>query len=236
MCAFGIQSCIIAEQAGAIRVELCDNPIEGGTTPSYGTIKKVRQKISIALFPIIRPRSMNYFYDEEEWNIVLEDVSMCKELGCDGVSVGVQKINGTIDGDKMKMLVEKAYPMQVTCNRAFDAVPDPFAALQVLMEAGCVRVLTSGLAAAAPEGADLLQQLVAMAGDRMRIMPGAGVRSTNLLALMQKTGAREFHSSARKKVINPMQFSNPMVSDAGNMFVAEAAEIEKMVQILNSQP
>src|SRR3954470_4926659 len=92
VCAFNIQSSIIAERAGAARVELCDNPVEGGTTPSYGTIRKTREKISILLYPIIRPRSGNYFYDADELSILEQDIKMCKELGCDGVSVGVQHI------------------------------------------------------------------------------------------------------------------------------------------------
>lgn len=234
VCAFGIQSCQIAEKAGATRVELCDNPIEGGTTPSYGTIKKVREKIGIDLYPIIRPRSMNYFYDDAEWAIVVEDILMCRELGCNGVSVGVQKRNGTIDADKMQQLVEIAYPLKVTCNRAFDAVPDPFAALEILINAGCERVLTSGLAATAPEGMAVLKQLVKQAGKRISIMPGAGVRSENIAALINETGAWEYHTSARKLVENPMTYANALVSDAGNFYMADQQELERIIQLLNT--
>jgi copper homeostasis protein len=213
---------------------LCDNPIEGGTTPSYGTIKMVREKIAIDLFPIIRPRSMNNYYDEEEWAIMLADVIICRELGCNGISIGLQKINGEIDADKMKQLVELAYPLQVTCNRAFDAVPDPFAALELLIDAGCVRILTSGLAATAPEGIPLLKQLVTQAAGRISIMPGAGVRSDNIEKLLLETGAREFHTSARKIVQNPMYFSNPLVTDAGNMFLADEKELQLIVEKLSA--
>ncbi|TWI85006.1 copper homeostasis protein [Lacibacter cauensis] len=232
VCAFTIQSCMIAEQAGAVRVELCDNPIEGGTTPSYGTIKRVREAVSIDVYPIIRPRSMNYFYDADEWNIVLDDIAVCKELGCNGVSVGAQLQNGTIDAARMQRVVELAYPMKVTCNRAFDAVPDPFAALETLIACGCERILTSGLASSAPEGIPLLKQLVAAANNRISIMPGAGVRSSNVLQLANETGAYEFHASARKAVNNPMTFENPNVTDAGNMYVADADELKKIVSLL----
>jgi copper homeostasis protein len=232
VCAFNIQSCIIAERVGAIRVELCDNPLEGGTTPSYGTIKKVRESIGISLFPIIRPRSMNYFYDEAEWEIVKEDIRMCKELRCDGVSVGAQLIDGRIDSGRMKEVVELAYPLKVTCNRAFDAVPDPFDALETLIDSGCERILTSGLASTASEGSDLLRRLVIQAAGRIIIMPGAGVRSSNLQSLIDITGATEYHSSARMNVSNPMSFSNSRVSDAGNFFVADVEELEKMIVLL----
>ncbi|MBC7628399.1 copper homeostasis protein CutC, partial [Ferruginibacter sp.] len=96
VCAFNIQSAIIAENAGAARVELCDNPVEGGTTPSYGAIKQTREKVSILLYPIIRPRSGHYLYDVDEIEIIRQDILICKELGCDGISVGVQKIDGEI--------------------------------------------------------------------------------------------------------------------------------------------
>ncbi|TAH19132.1 MAG: copper homeostasis protein CutC [Cytophagales bacterium] len=232
VCAFGIQSCLIAEKVGAVRVELCDNPIEGGTTPSYATIKRVRERVAIQLYPIIRPRSMNYLYDEDEWNIIINDVLMCKELHCDGVSVGVQTVYGEIDADKMKYLVEIAYPMQLTCNRVFDAVPNPYEALETLIDAGCKRILTSGLAATAPEGIEMLKSLVSRANGRISIMPGAGVRSTNVATLKAITGAREFHTSARKFADNLVLFSNPAVSDAGNMYVADEEELMKVMAAL----
>ncbi len=234
VCAFGIQSCLIAEKVGAARVELCDNPIEGGTTPSYGTIKKVRERVAIQLYPIIRPRSMNYLYDDDEWHIILEDIMMCKQLHCEGVSVGIQKINGEIDADKMKRVVEVAYPMQVTCNRVFDAVPNPHEALETLIDAGCKRVLTSGLAASAPEGIEMLKKLVIQANKRISIMPGAGIRSTNIAKLKAETGAFEFHASARKAVTNPVLFLNPSVNDAGNMYIADEEELIKLLLAINN--
>src|SRR5215216_6144683 len=104
VCAFNIQSAIIAERAGAARVELCDNPIEGGTTPSYGTIKQVRDKIGIDLFPIIRPRSGNYFYTADEYAIIKHDIQICRELGCNGISVGTQTIDAEIDTEWLKRI------------------------------------------------------------------------------------------------------------------------------------
>ncbi|MEZ5042790.1 MAG: copper homeostasis protein CutC [Saprospiraceae bacterium] len=232
VCAFTIQSCLIAQMAGAARVELCDNPIEGGTTPSFGLIKWARNKIDIELFPIIRPRSMNYYYDEDEWQIMLADVAMCKELGCDGISVGVQKLNGEVDADKMKKLVEVAYPMIVASNRVIDAAPDPYIALEVLIDAGCKRVLTSGKAATAPAGVDTLKQLVQQANGRISIMPGAGVNASNIQQLIDATGAHEFHGSARITVSNPVLYNNPAVTDSGNMVVADLQEIQNIVAVL----
>lgn len=229
VCSFGIQSCLIAERVGAKRVELCDNPIEGGTTPSYGAIRQVREKVSIALYPIIRPRSMNYYYDEDEFDMMLHDVRMCKELGCDGISVGVQLQSGAIDVERMKRLVEVAYPMGVTSNRVIDAAPDPYEALEALITAGCERVLTSGQAATAPAGKEVLKKLVAQAAGRISIMPGAGVNASNVKALLEYTGAYECHTSARMAWPNTVHYQNPQITDAGSMFVANEAELQQIM-------
>ena len=234
VCAFNIQSAIIAERVGAARVELCDNPVEGGTTPSYGHIRQTREKISILLYPILRPRSGNYVYDENEIDIIEKDIRICKELGCDGISVGVQNIDGTIDVETLKRIVEWAHPMGVTCNRAFDATPDPFKALEDIISAGCERILTSGQQSAAPDAGEILAKLVKQANGRIIIMPGAGINSGNIRQLREESGAREFHGSARKKTVNQMSFANPLVTDFGNVYLADEAELEKIISILNS--
>ncbi|MBS1664176.1 MAG: copper homeostasis protein CutC [Bacteroidetes bacterium] len=233
ICAFHIESCIIAEQEGAYRVELCDNPIEGGTTPSYGTIKKVREKIGIKLYPIIRPRSGNYFYTEDEFAILRQEIMLCKQLGCDGISVGVQNQDGTIDKDRFKKIVEWAGTMGVTCNRVFDCAPEPFEALEAIIECGCERVLTSGLKSAAPDAGKLLGELVHKASNRISIMPGAGVKSSNLAKLKEQSGAWEFHASARVAAPNPVTYINQQVSDYGHVYIADPAEVHAMIRVLN---
>lgn len=229
VCAFNIQSAIIAEKAGAARVELCDNPVEGGTTPSYGAIKQTREKIAIALYPIIRPRAGNYLYDDNEFDIIKTDVLMCKELGCDGISIGFQKSNGTIDVERLKRVVDWAFPMGVTCNRVFDATPDPLKALEDIISTGCERILTSGQKTAAPDAGELLHQLVTIAAEKIIIMPGAGITSANIKKLVEQTGAREFHGSAKKTIKNSVHFSNDLVSDFGNVYLANEEEIKRII-------
>jgi copper homeostasis protein len=234
VCAFTIQSCLVAQQAGAARVELCDNPVEGGTTPSYGTIKRVREKIALQLYPIIRPRSGNYFYSDDELAIMQADIQLCKELGCDGISVGVQTRQGRIDTERMKRIVEWAGPMGVTCNRVFDNAPDPFEALEELIACGCERVLTSGQRQAAPEAGVLLGQLVQQAAGRIIVMPGAGVKSTNLARLIRESHATEYHASARIVADNPVEYVNPQVSDYGDVYIADAGEVAALVHVLRT--
>ena len=232
VCAFTIQSCIIAERCGAARIELCDNPVEGGTTPSYGTIRRARERVSIRLYPIIRPRSGNYYYNEEELSIIKEDISICRQLGCDGISIGVQKKDGTINKDQLSRFVEWAFPMGVTCNRAFDAAPDPFQALEDIVGAGCERILTSGQKSTAPEGVPLLRRLVQEAGDRIIIMPGAGINASNVLDLKNETGATEFHGSLRKADKDEVSYHNPYILDAGAVYITDESELKKLLEAL----
>ena len=232
VCAFNVQSCITAEKAGAVRVELCDNPIEGGTTPSYGTIRRTREMIFLKLYPIIRPRSGNYFYDDAEFEIIRHDIQICRELGCDGISVGVQMIDGEIDKERLKRIVKWAGPMGVTCNRVFDAAPDPFRALEDIISCGCERVLTSGQKTAAPDATELLAKLVKQAGDRISIMPGAGVKSSNIRKLIDETGAFEFHASARVAAPNPVTYLNKEVTDYGNVYIADESELRAMIALM----
>jgi copper homeostasis protein len=233
VCAFNLQSSIIAEKAGAKRVELCENPADGGTTPSYGTIKQTREKIGIALYPIIRPRAGNFFYDEEEFAIIKQDILLCKQLGCDGISTGVHLQNGEIDTERLKRIVEWAYPMGVTCHRVFDATPNPFKALEEIIDCGCERILTSGQKTAAPDAIDILAELVQRADGRIIIMPGAGVRSSNIEALIKGTGATEYHTSARIAAPDPVTFRNPAIADATNWYIANEEELNKIIGILN---
>ncbi len=232
VCAFHVDSCIIAERAGAYRVELCDNPIEGGTTPSYGMIKRAREKVSILLYPILRPRSGNYFYSDDEFAILKDDIKMCKQLGCDGISVGIQTIDAQIDTGRLKRIVEWAGTMGVTCNRVFDCAPDPFKAMEDIISCGCERILTSGQKSAAPDAGELLNKLVKQAGDRIIIMPGAGIKSLNIKQLKEESGAWEFHSSARIKAPNPVTYMNKEVSDYGNVYIANETEVKAMVNAL----
>ncbi|HEV7330297.1 MAG TPA: copper homeostasis protein CutC [Flavisolibacter sp.] len=232
VCAFTIQSCRIAQRAGAVRVELCDNPVEGGTTPSWGAIRQVRETVDIQLYPIIRPRSGNYFYDDEEWEIIRHDIEACKELRCNGISIGAATIDAVIDTERMKRIVELAYPMRVTCNRVFDGTPDLYQALEDLVACGCERVLTSGGKTSAPDAGDVLAKLVAQAAGRISIMPGAGINSGNLTRLRAECGAAEYHASARKAAPNPLTYINTAVTDYGAVYIADEDEVRRMVDIL----
>lgn len=213
-----------AVRGGADRIELCSALSEGGLTPSFGLIKKCKQDFSVPIFPIIRPRSGDFLYTEEEFRIMLDDVLLCKDLCCEGVVIGFLLEDGSVDTVRLEKAVAAAYPMEVTFHRAFDRCVDPFKALEDTIDAGCQRILTSGQELVAPDGADLIRQLVEAADGRIIIMPGSGVRKENIKSLAQQTGAVEFHSSLRSTVKSGMQFQHPSFVPTADDFVVPAIQ------------
>lgn len=207
-----------AVEGGADRIELCANLAEGGTTPSYGQLKKCRESFAVPLFPIIRPRGGDFLYTAEEFEMMLSDVRLCKELRCDGIVTGLLNADGTIDIKRTSKLVDAAYPLGVTFHRAFDRCRDPFEALEQLIDIGCERILTSGQQPAAPEGVELIARLNEAAAEQIIIMPGSGVRKENIKMLAEKTGCSEFHSSLREKIKSTMHFIHPAFADSSESY------------------
>jgi copper homeostasis protein len=233
ICCFNLQSAIIAQRAGAHRVELCADAAVGGTTQSLGVIKIAREKLQIQLYPIIRPRGGDFFFTEEELEIMMNDVLLCKQIGCDGVVIGMLNQDGTIDKKSCGQLVQLAYPLGVTFHRAFDRAADPQQALEDIIEIGCERILTSGQQPTAIEGAEFIAQLIQQADDRIIIMPGSGIRSANIIELAQKTKAQEFHSSARTHLNSNMHYINANMKEDMSFVIADENEIKNMVELLS---
>lgn len=233
ICCYNVPSAIIAQRAGAQRVELCADPADGGTTPGLGVIKMARRLLHIQLYPIIRPRGGDFLFSDEEFEMMLTDVALCKQLGCDGVVIGLLNSDGTIDKKRCSKLVELAYPLGVTFHRAFDRAFHPLEALEDIINIGCERILTSGQCPTAMEGSALIHELVQRADKRIIIMPGSGVRSANVLELAKTTGAEEFHTSARINVQSNMQYINAGMQEELITVMADEKEIESMAQLLN---
>ena len=201
ICANSYQSALNAQKAGAHRIELCSELSVGGITPSYGLLKQVIDTLSIAVFVLIRPRSGNFTYSEEEFDIMKHDIQLCKNLGCAGIVSGVLNKDNTIDIERTQELIELSKPLEFTFHRAFDCVENPQEALEQLINLGVERVLTSGLEASAEKGLELLKQLKEHVNGRITILPGSGINLQNA-KLFKDAGFLEIHLSASKVVKN----------------------------------
>lgn len=208
VCANSYASAKAAQNGGASRVELCENMAEGGTTPSYAQIKLCKKNLHIQIWPIIRPRGGDFLYSNDEFEIMKEDIKLCKLLNCDGVVTGLLMKNGEIDKKRCAELIELAKPMPMAFHRAFDMSNDLETALNDLIDLGFVRVLTSGAAKNAIDAMEILAQLVKQAEQKIEVMPGSGINPSNILEIKEKTGAKTFHASARTKIASSMLYQN----------------------------
>lgn len=222
-CAGSAESARRAQLGGAYRIELCAGLPEGGTTPSYGEILATRRAVDIQLNVIIRPRAGDFLYSPLEVEAMLSDIQMARQLGVDGIVVGCLTPEGEVDKPLLRRFVEASAGLPVTFHRAIDVCRDPARALEDIIEAGCARVLTSGGKATALEGAETIAQLVRQAGDRIIIMPGAGVTPENIAELAHRTGAREFHFTGRVPEPSPMRYRHEGVSMGGTVTIDEYA-------------
>ncbi|HLJ89589.1 MAG TPA: copper homeostasis protein CutC [Candidatus Angelobacter sp.] len=212
ICIDSVESALASQNGGAERVELCANLLEGGTTPSLGTILRVREQISIQLQVIIRPRGGDFHYSADEFEVMQKDIAAAKQAGADGVVLGLLLTDGSVDKERTRRLVEAAHPMNVTFHRAFDMLRDPLQALEDVIETGANRILTSGGEASAMQGASTIAALVRQAQGRITILAGGGIRAHNALDIIRQTAVREIHVGFKDPVPSLMEYRNPRIS------------------------
>lgn len=240
ICVDSVEGALAAQAGGAQRIELCDNLLEGGTTPSAGMIALSRQQIQIGLNVIIRPRGGDFCYSELEFEVMKYDIIQAKQLGADGVVIGLLNPDGTVDQARTAALIDLARPLSVTFHRAFDMAVDPVQALEDLISLGLDRVLTSGQESSALEGLDLITALVQQAGNRIIVMPGGGVNDRNIHKIVQQSGVREIHLSARSSVESAMHYRRSHVFMGGTLrppeFSRQVADSEQIRSIISRFP
>ncbi len=212
ICSYSVQSAINAQNGGSHRVELCSNPIEGGTTPSYASVKIAREHLGILLNVLVRPRGGDFCYSSIEYETMRQDIINVKSLGANGVVIGILKPNGTIDIERIKELIEIARPLDVTFHRAFDMVSDPLNCFEELIKLGVNRVLTSGQQESAIAGKDLIKKMIEISGNEIIVMPGGGINIDNICELAEHTNAKEFHLSAKAMSQSRMEYKNENIS------------------------
>ena len=205
ICVDSIEGVAAAKAAGAQRVELCADLLEGGITPSRGMIRRARTIAGIRLHVIIRPRGGDFLFDDDEFAVMEADIDTARAEGADGVVIGLLTADATIDAERTRRLIERARPLAVTFHRAFDMTDDPFAALETLIRLGIDRVLTSGQEETVLEGLPLLTELIRRAGERIVIMPGGGITARNVNRILAVAHPKEIHFAALEPTASAMR-------------------------------
>jgi copper homeostasis protein len=195
ICCFTIKDALIAQQGGADRIELCSSYYEGGVTPSFGTIKLAREVIAIPIYVLIRPRPGNFIYSDLEWLSMKADIIKCKEIGVEGISIGMLTVNGEIDIIKCEELREISKGLKLTFHRAFDQIENQLIALNVLKSCGFSAIMSSGGKSCALDGMEKLSALKKLAGDEMVVIAAGGIRKGNIALLRDNNCADIFHSA-----------------------------------------
>ncbi len=240
-CVDSVASAITAAEGGADRLELCDNLLEGGTTPSVGMIVRCIARVTIPVVVIIRPRGGDFLYDADDVFVMERDIEVAGESGASGVVIGALCADGTIDATLTRRLIERARPLAVTFHRAFDVTRDLRASLDTLMELGVDRVLTSGGAPSAPEGAEAIAALVDQSNGRIAIMAGGGVRPANVADLVRRSGVREVHARLTEPVRSEMLFRpgtealSPLTLNDFERLVTSPTAVAAMIKAVDSQ-
>ena len=231
VCVDSVESAVAAEQGGAERVELCADLEHGGTTPSTGTIKSVRQAVSMKVHVMIRPRGGDFCYSENDFEVMRRDILEIKKLGVDGLVFGILTHDGKIDRERTEILLKMARPLSVTFHRAFDETGDLFTALAELTRLGVDRVLTSGGRPAVEAGMQILARLVRDAGPSIKVLAGGGITPENVADVIEQTDVDEIHALRSVSESLEHSSSSPGSSHAPRM-VVDATKVRTMVEIL----
>lgn len=236
VCANSLESALNAEKAGANRIELCMELGIGGVTPSYGLLKAVLDAISIPVHVLIRPRSGDFTYSKTEFDVMLQDIRMCVELGCNGVVSGVLRKNFTLDTIRTQELIKESKGLNFTFHRAFDWVVDPISTFKELQDMGVDYVLSSGQEVSAPLGFSLLSKLHKMSTTCV-VMPGGGVK-LNVVNEFKKEGFKALHMSGVKfyKTLDssvPLSMNSVSFLEENQVAISSVDTIEQVVALLN---
>ncbi|WP_257657651.1 copper homeostasis protein CutC [Parapedobacter lycopersici] len=233
ICANSVTSALAAQAGGATRVELCQHLEVGGITPSHGQIQLAKQLLRIGVHVLIRPRAGDFLYTDVEFEEMKADIGYCRATGCAGVVIGLLRSDGSVDEERLRILVNCASPMQVTFHRAFDRCRDPLEALEAIIRCGCNRLLTSGMKNTALEGTALIGELVKQADGRVEIMPGSGIDENNVLTIAKATGAHSFHTSARESVPGTDYAPTGIINMGSGISVSSKQKIRLIADLLN---
>ncbi len=228
ICIDSIESAIKAENAGADRLELCENLLQGGVTPSLGKITSVVQSVSIPVRVLIRPRAGNFQYSDAELNLIYQDIELVSSTEAEGIVVGALNHDASISEEFLKRCNSASNQKTLVFHRAFDVCEEAENSVKLLVKHGFDTILTSGQKNTVVEGVNLLETLQRKYGSDINFLAGGGVRASNLQMIHEKTGIKQFHSSAKIPVNTSMEVSMSSSSVAERTFTIDTKEILKM--------
>ena len=221
ICCSSIDDAIEAEKGGADRVEICSALFLGGLTPSLGTIQEAKQRLKIPVLVMVRPRGGGFAYSEAEFATMERDTEAAVESGADGVVFGILQSGGAIDISRCRRIRQLIGKRKAVFHRAFDVTPDPFEALEQLVDLEITRILTSGQKDSVLEGIELITKLVERAGDRIEILPGGGIQVWNVNEIVARTRCRQVHLTAWGTVVDTSTRSRPAITFGGALYPPE---------------
>lgn len=237
VCVDNFQSAVSAIAGGAARIELCSALSEGGLTPSPGLLIQIQHanNAKIPIYCMLRCRPSNFIYSREEIEIMVEDAKILKQHGADGFVFGALLDNGDVDMKKCREIIKACFPLPVTFHRAFDFCRRPTIEVEVVIDLGFTRLLTSGQQKNAQLGVKLIQQLIEQVGNRIIIVPGGGINRDNLKFIMENTNALEYHGSFRKALDVENEEKDILLGDNdGPLLVADEPLVAEIIQMLRS--
>lgn len=211
ICCGSAEDAMEAAAGGADRVELCSALFLGGLTPSLGSLLEEKQRTKVPVIAMNRPRQAGFCYSAAEFSVMERDTDLLLEQGADGVVFGILNADGTVDVRRTETLRKRIGSRQAVFHRAFDVTPDPFRALEELIDLGITRVLTSGQKNAAPQGADLIRRLIERADGRIEVLPGAGITVDNVRQFVISTGCTQIHMTAFASRTDTSTLANPAI-------------------------
>ncbi len=205
VCVDNPEGLVAAIKGGADRIELCSALDLGGLTPTPGLIGQAAVSPT-AVYAMIRPRAGNFIFNEADIDAMLREIDIVRANGLAGVVLGANLTSGELDHTTLERLIRQCGGLGITLHRAFDLVPDLADAIDLAVELGFERILTSGRALTSPQGIDELEQIFDLARGRIKIMPGSGVNISNAGILLDRIPFSEIHSSC--------SVSRPIVSES----------------------
>ncbi|MEX2213059.1 MAG: copper homeostasis protein CutC [Phycisphaeraceae bacterium] len=204
-----LQGAIYSESGGANRIELNSALPLGGLTPSLGLVKAVIERVRLPVIAMVRPRPGGFCYGEEDWRVMQKDADLLLEAGAAGLAFGYLKTEGEVDIPRTRMMLRQMEGRAAVFHRAFDLTPDPFEALEMLIDLGVTRILTSGQASTAAEGAEVIRRLIKQAAGRIEILPGGSIRAHSVADLIKATGCDQVHAALRVSRSDPSTVTRP---------------------------